>query len=41
MAVRAVIVKQAAEMNPTESSGGMKLRRAIETPPRRTAKWDH
>ena len=41
MASRAVIVKQPAEIIPTVSPGGMKLRSVIETPPRRTAKWDH
>jgi hypothetical protein len=41
MASRAVIVKHPAEIIPTVSPGGMKLRSVIETPPRRTAKWDH
>jgi hypothetical protein len=41
MASKAVMVKHPAEIIPTVSPGGMKLRSVIETPPNRTAKWDH
>jgi hypothetical protein len=38
MASKAVMVKHPAEIIPTVSPGGMKLRSVMETPPRRTAK---
>lgn len=41
MASKAVMVKHPAEIIPTVSPGGIKLSNVIDTPPRRTAKWDH